>query len=134
MDKAYKEDPVDESIMKYKKQLESQQKLDRKEILDMTFVDVEEARAEERAKMSQKRADAVKTVGSAAMWSAKMALLGVRIGGTVAMLNDLSDAGRTAMDFLSSPEGQKLVSSGSKIITDFGNGELTAINVAKKFL
>lgn len=134
LDKAYKEDPVDHSIMKYKRELESQHAKDRKQIEKMSFVEVEAARESEREEAREKRKEAVKTVGGAAMWTARMALIGARIGGTVAVLNVLSDAGQTAMDFLSSPEGQALVQSGSKIITDFGNGELTALNVAKKFV
>lgn len=134
LDKAYKEDPVDQSIMKYKRELESQHAKDRKQIEKMSFVEVEAARESEREEAREKRKEAVKTVGGAAMWTARMALIGARIGGTVAVLNVLSDAGQTAMDFLSSPEGQALVQSGSKIITDFGNGELTALNIAKKFI
>lgn len=134
LDKAYKEDPVDESIVKYKRQLEAQQAKDRKQIEKMSFVEVENAREAERAEAKQKRNEVVKTAAGAAMWTARMALIGARIGGTVAVLNVLSDAGRTAMDFLSSPEGQDLIQSGSKIITDFGNGELTALNIAKRFV
>lgn len=134
LDKAYKEDPVDPSIMKYKKQLENQQAKDRAQIENMSFVDVEKARGIEREEAATKRKETIKNVGGAAMWSAKMALIGVRLGGTVAMLNVLSDAGRTAMDYLSSPEGQEFIKSGAKIITDFGNGELTALNVAKQFV
>lgn len=134
LDKAYKEDPVDPSIMKYKKELQAQQKKDRKQIADMSFVQVEQARSRQRAERNEKIKSAFQTAGGAAMWTARMALIGVRIGGTVAALNVLSDAGRTAMDFLSSQEGQELIHSGSKIITDFGNGELTAPNVVKRFV
>lgn len=133
LDRAYKEDPVDPSILKYKKQLEAQQAKDRKAILDMSFVQVEEARETERSERKEARAKAVKAVGGATMWAARMALIGVRIGGTVAVLNVLSDAGRTAMDFINSPEGQETLKAGANIITKFGNGELTALNIAKDF-
>lgn len=133
LDKAYKENSADESIVKYKKQLERQQAADRKQIEDMSFVQVEAARETERKEASAKRSAAVKAAGGAAMWGAKMALLGVRIGGTVAMLNVLSDAGRTAIDFISSEEGQKTIKAGANIITKVGNGELTALGLAKNF-
>lgn len=134
LDKAYKQDPVDESILKYKKQLETQQAKDRKKIESMSFVDVEQARAAEKEERAEKRKKTIESVGGAAMWTAKMALIGVRIGGTVAALNVLSDAGRTAMDFISSPEGQATIQKGSQLITMFGNGELTALGLAKNFI
>lgn len=134
LDKAYKEDPVDESILKYKKQLEAQQKKDRAKIEKMSFVEVEEAREVEREERAEKRSERIKAAGGAAIWTAKMALLGVRIGGTVALLNVLSDAGKTAIDFISSPEGQAALSKGSELITQFGNGELTALNLAKSVI
>lgn len=133
LDKAYKEDPVDESIMKYKKQLEAQHEKDRKMIENMSFVEVEQARQLEREESKEKRDKAIKSAAGAAMWTAKMALIGARIGGTVAVLNVLSDAGQTAMDFLGSEEGQKTIQAGAKIISQVGNGELTAINLAKNF-
>lgn len=134
LDKAYKQDPVDDSIMKYKKQLETQQAKDREKIEKMSFIDVEQAREVEKEERAQKRKEAVQTVGGAAMWTAKMALIGVRIGGTVALLNVLSDAGRTAMDFISSPEGQAVLQKGGEALRMFGNGELTALGLAKNFI
>lgn len=133
LDKAYKEDPVDPSIAKYKKQLEAQQEKDRKTIESMSFVEVEAAREIARKQSKEKAINTAKAVGSATMWAAKMALIGVRIGGTVAMLNVLSDAGKTAMDFLGSEQGQKVINSGANIITKLGNGELTALNLTKEF-
>lgn len=133
LDKAYKEDPLDPSIAKYKKQLEAQQAKDRKMIEKMSFVEVEQARELERKQAKEARNKTIKQVGGATMWAARMALIGVRIGGTVAMLNVLSDAGRTAYDFLNSEEGRKTVQAGANIITRFGNGELTAVNIAKDF-
>lgn len=134
LDKAYKQDPIDESIMKYKRQLEAQQKKDREKIEKMSFVDVEQAREVEKEERAQKRKETVQAVGGAAMWTAKMALIGVRIGGTVALLNVLGDAGKTAMDFISSPEGQAALQKGGEAIRMFGNGELTALGIAKKFI
>lgn len=134
LDKAYKQDPVDESIMKYKKQLEAQQKKDREKIEKMSFVDVEQAREVEKGERAQKRKEAVRAVGGAAMWTARMALIGVRIGGTVALLNVLGDAGKTVMDFMSSPEGQAALQKGGEAIRMFGNGELTALGIAKDFI
>lgn len=133
LDKAYKEEPLDPSISKYKKQLEDQHAKDRKEIEKMSFVEVESARETERTNAKEARSKAIKSVGGAAMWTAKMALIGVRIGGTVALLNVISDAGRTAMDYLGSEQGQAMIKSGANIITKFGNGELTALNLAKEF-
>lgn len=134
LDKAYKEDPIDESIMKYKRELEAQQKKDRKKIESMSFVEVEAARDVQRAEAAEKRANAVKATGGALMWGARMTLLGVRIGGTVAVLNVLADAGRTAMDFVNSPEGQATLKAGSDVLIKFGNGELTAVNLFKEFV
>lgn len=133
LDKAYKEDPLDPSIAKYKKQLEAQQAKDRKMIEKMSFVEVEQAREMERKQAKENRDKTIRKVGGATMWAAKMALIGVRIGGTVAVLNILNDAGRTAYDFLNSEEGRKTVQAGANIITKFGNGELTALNIAKDF-
>lgn len=133
LDKAYLEDPLDPSLAKYKKQLEDQHRKDIKEIEKMTFADVEKARESERAQAKEARNKVIKTAGSTAMWTAKMTLIGVRIGGTVALLNVLGDAGRTAMDYLGSDQGQALIKSGASIVTKFGNGELTALNIAKDF-
>lgn len=133
LNKAYKEDPLDPSIAKYKKQLEAQHEKDRKSIEDMTFVQVEAAKETERAQAKETRDKVVSKAASAAMWTARMALIGVRIGGTVALLNVLSDAGQTAMDFLSSQEGQDLIRAGGNIITKVGNGELTALGLVKDF-
>lgn len=133
LDKAYKQEPLDESIAKYKRQLEQQHERDRKEIEDMSFVQVEAARETQRTERKAARDATIKKVGSATMWAAKMALIGVRLGGTVALLNVLSDAGRTTMDFLSSQEGQELIKAGGNIITKVGNGELTALGLAKDF-
>lgn len=133
LDKAYKEEPLDPSIAKYKKQLEDQQSKDRKAIERMSFVEVENAREADRQRAKEQRAKTVKRAASATMWTARMALIGVRIGGTVALLNVLSDAGKTAMDFLGSDEGQRLIKAGSNVITKVGNGELTALGLAKDF-
>lgn len=133
LDKAYKESPLDPSIAKYKAQLESQHAKDRKAIDDMSFVEVEAARETERAEARAARDRTIRKASSAALWGARMALIGVRIGGTVAVLNVLSDVGRTGIDYLTSPEGQKLIKAGSNIITKVGNGELTAVNLAKDF-
>lgn len=134
LDKAYKEDPLDPSIEKYKKQLEAQQAKDRKMIEKMSFVEVEQARDLERKQAKEARDKTIKKVGGATMWTAKMALIGVRIGGTVAMLNVLSDAGRTAYDLLNSEEGRKTIQAGASIINRIGNGELTAVSVVQDFL
>lgn len=133
LDKAYKEEPLDPSIAKYKKQLEDQQNKDRKAIEGMSFVEVENAREADRQEAKAKRAAGARAAGSALMWGARFTLIGVRIGGTVALLNVLSSAGQTAIDFLSSDEGQKLVKAGGNIITKVGNGELTALGLAKDF-
>ena len=68
------------------------------------------------------------------MWTARMALLGVRIGGTVALVNVLSDAGKTAVDFITSPEGQAALSKGADVITRIGNGELSELGLSKNFI
>lgn len=133
LNKAYSEDSSDSSIIKYKKQLESQHEKDRKAIENMSFVEVEKARETEKAENKAARDRTIKKASSAALWGAKMALIGVRIGGTVAVLNVLSDVGRTGMDYLTSPEGQKLIKAGSTIITKVGNGEFTALNLTKEF-
>lgn len=134
LNKAYKEEPLDESIAKYKKELEANQAKDRAAIEKMTFMDVERARSDAKAQSKEKRKAVVKTAGNAAMWTAKMTLIGLRIGGTVALFNVLADAGNTAMDFLNSPEGQKIVQTGGDLLRDFGNGELNAISIAKRFI
>lgn len=134
LDRAAKENPDDDSISKYRKQLEQQHSSDRKKIEKMSFVDVETARESEREERSQKRKEMVKTAGGAAMWTARMALLGVRIGGTVALVNVLSDAGKTSVDFITSPEGQAALSKGADVITRIGNGELSALGLAKNFI
>lgn len=133
LDKAANENPDDKSIIEYRSKLKSQYETDRSKIQNMTFMEVEEARESERQEAAQKRSAAVKAAGGAAMWTAKMALLGVRIGGTVALINVLGDAGRTAYDFLNSEEGQKTIQAGMNIVSKVGNGELTAINLAKDF-
>lgn len=133
LNKAYLENPLDPSIAKYKKQLEAQQAKDRDAIHKMTFVEVEAAREQARADAKASRNAAIAKAGKATMWGAKMALIGVRIGGTVALLNVLSDAGKTAYDYLSSEQGQKLIKSGANVITKLGNGELTALNLTKDF-
>lgn len=134
LDRAAKENPDDDSISKYRKQLEQQHSSDRKKIEKMSFVDVESARESEREERAAKRKEMVKTAGDAAMWTARMALLGVRIGGTVAVINVLSDAGKTAIDFITSPEGQAALAKGADVVTKIGNGELTALGVAKNFI
>lgn len=134
LDRAEKENPGDDSIPKYRKQLEQQHASDRKKIEKMSFVDVETARESEREERSQKRKELVKSAGGAAMWTARMALLGVRIGGTVAVFNVLSDAGKTAIDFTTSPEGQAALARGADVVSKIGNGELTALGLAKNFI
>lgn len=133
LNKAYLEEPLDPSIAKYKKQLEEQHAKDREAINKMTFVEVEAAREQARADAKSSRDAKIAKAGKVTLWGAKMALIGVRIGGTVALLNILSDAGQTAYDYLSSEQGQKLIKSGANIITKFGNGELTALNLTKEF-
>lgn len=133
LDKAAELDPNDKSILDYKNQLKTKQQKDRKKITEMTFMDVEAARNRERSKKIQTAENVARSVGRATMWTARLALIGVRIGGTVALLNVIGDAGRTAIDYLASDEGQKLMKSGANVITKFGNGELTALNIAKDF-
>lgn len=133
LDKAYKELPLDPSIAKYKAQLESQHAKDRKAIDDMSFVEVEAARETERAEAKAARDRTIKKASSALLWGGRMTLIGTRIAGTAILFNVLSDVGKTGIDYLTSPEGQKLIKAGSKIITKVGNGELTAINLAKDF-
>lgn len=38
------------------------------------------------------------------------------------------------MDFISSPEGQAALKKGGEVSTMFGNGDLTALGIAKKFI
>lgn len=133
LDKAANENPDDKSITEYRSKLKAQHENDRSKIHDMTFMQVEAARASEKQEAAQKRSAAIRSAGNAAMWTAKMALIGARIGGTVALMNVLSDAGRTAYDWLNFDEGRKTIQAGSNIISKIGNGELTALGIAKDF-
>lgn len=131
LDKAALENPNDKSISVYKKQLQKQQKADRSEIERMTYMDVEGAKKAARKESQRKAISAVSTAGGAAMWTARMALIGVRIGGTAVALNVIGDMGKTAMDWLSSEDGQATVAAGANIIQKVGNFEINGLNIFK---
>lgn len=131
LDKAAAENPDDKSIGEYVKKLKKQQKSDRSDIEKMTYMDVQGAKKASRAQAQKKAVDTITAAGGAAMWTAKMALMGVRLGGTAVILNVLSDMGRTAMDWIASPEGQETVAAGANIIQTVGNFQLFGIDVFK---
>lgn len=131
LDKAALENPNDKSIEDYRKKLKRQQKSDRSDIEKMTYMDVQGAKKALREQTQKKVVDTISTAGGAAMWTAKMALMGVRLGGTAIALNVLSDMGRTAMDWLASSDGQETVAAGANIIQTVGNFQLFGVDVFK---
>lgn len=129
LDKAAKEDPNDKSIADYRKQIEKAHAQDLSAIDEMTFAQVEEARMQEKVDAKEARNKAIERAGGAALWTAKMALIGTRIAGMAVLANVVSDAGRTAIDYLSSEQGQKLIGDGVNIVQNVGNLEIFGIRV-----
>lgn len=131
IDKAMRYSPDDQSIKDYKAQIEKLRDADISKVKSMTYGDVSEVLKQESAARKEKAQKAVATAGSAALWGMRMSLTGIRIGGTVALFNVLSDAGRTAVDWATSPEGQATLKKGANMINLLGNAEIDAIGWAK---
>lgn len=134
LNKAEAANPGDATIAEYRKTLSKQHKADLNRIKSLGYMDIQEIQKKEKQARNAKIMKGVESVGSAAMWGARMSLLGLRIGGTVAVLNVIGDAGRTLFDYLNSPEGQETMRHGVEVINKVGNGELTALGLAKDFI
>lgn len=129
LDKAAKEDPDDSSITEYRRQIEKSHAQDLQAINDMTFAQVEDARAQAKVDAKEARNKAISRAGGAAMWTAKMALIGTRIAGMAVIANVVSDAGRTAIDYLNSEQGRQLIGDSVNIIQNIGNLEIFGFRV-----
>lgn len=131
IDKAAKENPEDKTIASYRKQLEKQHAKDLSAIDDMSFADVEKARSAESAARKEARQKAVGSAASAALWTAKMALIGTRLAGVGIMVNILANTGATVMDYLNSPSGRTLVNNGINIVQNIGDIGALGIKVSQ---
>lgn len=132
IDKAMQNSPDDTSIKEYKAQIEKLKDADLSKVKNMTYGDVAGALKQESAARKVKAQKAAATAGSAALWGMRMSLTAIRIGGTVAIFNVLSDAGRTAVDWATSPEGQAVLQKGAKAINFIGNAEIDLLGMTKK--
>lgn len=129
LDKALAQNPGDKSIIKYKKTLQKQQVLDVKEIESLTYMDIQERKKAEKEERTQKRDQAVARVGNALMWTGRMAIIGLRIGGTAVAINILSDAGATAINYINSEEGKAALKTGTEVVQKLGNLEIFGFRV-----
>lgn len=128
LDKAAKQNPYDPSIAEYRQKLEKQQKKDVSIVSDMTYMDIQGARAKEAADRKAAVAKSVKTAGGAALWSARMALTLTRLGGMALAITVLGNAGNVAISYMNSPEGQETMKRGLEFVNKIGELELTGID------
>lgn len=125
LDKLEKEHPKDPTIDDYRKQLEKQHAQDLKSISDMTFGQVEEARKQEAVEAKERTKANIKTAGNALMWGAKMSLIGVRLGGTAAVLAAIANGGNQLFSYLGSEEGMEAIKTGVGVLKKLGDSELS---------
>lgn len=129
LDKASKEEPENTEITKYRREIEKQHAKDLEAIDNMTFSDVMGARAIEKQQAKEKRQKAVARAGNFALWSLKMTLMAVRIGGMGVALGVLAGYGDTITNYFDSPDGQKLLNDGNQMIQKIGNTEIMGIRL-----
>lgn len=128
LDKAAKQNPTDKSITNYRKKLEAQQQKDISTVSDMSYMDIQGARAKESSDRRAAVAKGMKTVGGATLWSARMALTLTRIGGMALAITVLGNAGNVAISYINSPEGQTTLKRGFELVNKLGEAELASID------
>lgn len=134
LEKIQQKEPDNKEVSDYRKQIEKQHAQDLKVIDGMTFAQVEEARNQERLDAKERQKAAIKSVGGVALWSGKMALLGVRLGGTAALLAAVANGGNKLFSYLGSDEGMATIKAAGSLLRDIGNNELSALSVLQNYI
>lgn len=129
LDKASNEEPENKEITKYRRDIEKQHAKDLEAIDNMTFSDVMGAKALEKQQVKERRQKAIARVGNFALWSLKMTLMAIRIGGMGVALGVLAGYGDTITKYFESEDGQRLLKDGNDMIQKLGNTEIMGIRL-----
>lgn len=134
-EEALEYDPKNRNLKKQLRGLNNLKQKDIDKIESMSYTDVvneqkaiRQARIQKAGKIASTTAA---TVGSTALWAAKMGLVGVRIYGTFKAAELVMEAGGRAIEWLNSPEGQELINDGLNMagkLVKVGDAAVTIAN------
>lgn len=116
-------DPENKDLKRQIKELKQLQKRDIDKVKSMSYTDVvnakKQASAERREKAGKIAKTSIRAIGGTTLWGARMALIGVRAYGTFKAVEIAGAFATKGIEYLQSPEGQKLINTGFNAVTRF---------------